>query len=161
MEIFRQGQTTLVRQRYQFPADWLGVEQIDSEWTSLNEILNRKAKIVQDQTDALRAKITAEDKFVSDKIAEITQRWNEDKPVSGKIAPDVASATLASFETRITKLHEESEMVARAKEALDLPASPDTALAAILEEVQDFQVCMGCSVNYLEELDRSERDAVE
>jgi dynein heavy chain 1 len=139
VEIFRQGQTTLARQRYQFPAEWLGVEQIDSEWTALNEILNRKAKIVQDQTDALRAKITAEDKVVGDKIAEITHQWNEQKPVSGKIAPDVASATLSAFETRITGLHEESEMVARAKEALDLPASPDTVLAAILEEVQDFK----------------------
>ena len=139
VEIFRQGQTTLVRQRYQFPADWLGVEQIDSEWTALNEILNRKAKVVQDQTDALRAKITAEDKVVGDKIAEITLQWNEEKPVSGTIAPDVASAALTSFETRITRLHEESEMVARAKEALDLPASPDTALAAILEEVHDFK----------------------
>jgi dynein heavy chain 1 len=115
------------------------VEQVDSEWTSLNEILNRKAKIVQDQTDALRAKITAEDKVVGDKIAEITSQWNEEKPVSGTIAPDVASATLMSFETRITKLHEESEMVSRAKEALDLPSTADTALAAILEEVQDFK----------------------
>lgn len=139
VEIFRQGQTTLVRQRYQFPADWLGVEQVESEWTALNEILTRKAKIVQDQTDALRAKITAEDKVVGDKITEIISQWNEEKPVSGTIAPDVASATLMSFETRISRLHEESEMVSRAKEALDLPASPDTALTAILEEVQDFK----------------------
>jgi dynein heavy chain 1 len=139
MEIFRQGQTNLARQRYQFPTDWVHVEQVDSEWTALNEILGRKAKIVQDQTDALRAKISAEDKVVGDKIAEITNQWNEEKPVSGTIAPEVASATLMSFESRITKLHEESEMVARAKEALDLPASPDTALTAILEEVQDFK----------------------
>ncbi|KAF7903405.1 uncharacterized protein EAF01_006454 [Botrytis porri] len=139
VETFRQGQTTLVRQRYQFPMDWLGVEQIDSEWTALNEILARKAKIVEDQTDALRAKITAEDRVVGEKIAEITAQWNEEKPVSGTIAPDIASATLTSFESRITKLHEESEMVARAKEALDLPATADTALVAILEEVQDFK----------------------
>lgn len=139
VEIFRQGQTALVRQRYQFPADWLMVEQVDSEWTALNEILARKSKIVQDQTDALRAKIIAEDKVVGDKIAEITSQWNEEKPVSGTIAPDVASATLTSFETRISKLHEDAEMVSRAKEALDLPASPDSTLTAILEEVQDFK----------------------
>lgn len=139
VETFRQGQTTLVRQRYQFPNDWVDVERVDSEWTALNELLARKAKIVQDQTDALRAKIAAEDKVVADKIAEITTQWNEEKPVAGTIAPDVASATLASFESRITNLHEESEMVARAKEALDLPASPDTVLATILEEVQDFK----------------------
>ncbi|KAI9745692.1 MAG: Dynein heavy chain, cytoplasmic [Claussenomyces sp. TS43310] len=139
VETFRQGQTTLVRQRYQFPVDWLPVDQIDSEWDALNEILTRKSKTVQDQTDALRAKIIAEDKVVADKIAEITTQWNEEKPVSGTIPPEVASVTLASFETRITTLHDESEMVARAKEALDLPLNPDTALSAILEEVQDFK----------------------
>jgi dynein heavy chain 1 len=139
VETFRQGETTLKRQRYQFPSDWLGVEQVDSEWAALNEILARKAKILQDQTDALRAKITVEDKIIGDKVAEITAQWNEEKPVSGTIAPDVASATLASFESRITMLHEESETLSRAKESLNLPASPDTALEAILEEVQDFK----------------------
>lgn len=139
IEIFRQGQIALVRQRYQFPVDWLDVEQVDAEWNMLNDILARKAKIVQDQTDALRANIMTEDKIVTEKVNEITTQWNEEKPVSGTIAPDVASATLASFESRITQLHTESEMVARAKEALDLPASPSSPLAVILEEVHDFK----------------------
>lgn len=139
VETFRQGESTLVRQRYQFPNDWLHAEQVDGMWDALNELLARKSKIVQDQTDALRAKIIAEDKVVIDKINEIAVQWNEEKPVSGTIAPDVASATLAAFESRITKLQEDSAMVARAKEALDLPATPDTSLAVILEEVQDFK----------------------
>ncbi|KAL2754348.1 hypothetical protein ACRALDRAFT_1041995 [Sodiomyces alcalophilus JCM 7366] len=139
VEMFRQGQSTLVRQRYQFPNDWLHIEQIDNSWASLTEILDKKSKIVQDQTDALRAKITAEDKLVNDKISEITAQWNEEKPVSGTIKPDHASATLASFETRISSLQTESEMVGKAKEALDLPATMDNSLVAILEEVHDFQ----------------------
>jgi dynein heavy chain 1 len=139
VETFRQGESTLVRQRYQFPNDWLHAEQVDGSWGQLNDLLARRAKVVQDQTDALRAKITAEDKVVMDKISEIAIQWNEEKPVSGTIAPDVASATLSSFETRITKLQEEASMVAKAKEALDLPASADSSLDVILEEVQDFK----------------------
>ncbi|KAK4683210.1 dynein heavy chain [Podospora pseudoanserina] len=139
VETFRQGESTLVRQRYQFPNDWLHAEQVDGMWDMLNELLARKSKIVQDQTDALRAKIIAEDKVVIDKINEVAVQWNEEKPVSGTIAPDVASATLSTFETRITKLQDDSAMVAKAKEALDLPATPDTSLGVILEEVQDFK----------------------
>ncbi|KAK0701769.1 dynein heavy chain, N-terminal region 1-domain-containing protein [Lasiosphaeria miniovina] len=139
VETFRQGESTLVRQRYQFPSDWLHAEQVDGSWDMLSELLARKAKLVQDQTDALRAKISAEDKVVLGKIAEIEIQWNEEKPVSGTIAPDIASATLSSFESRITKLQEESSMVAKAKEALDLAATPDTSLGVILEEVQDFK----------------------
>ena len=139
IDLFRQGESTLNRQRYQFLSDWLYVEQIDHEWNALNDILTRKGKIVQDQTDALRAKITAEDKLVGDKIAEIIARWGQEKPVSGTIAPEEASATLSSFETQLTRLRSDSEMVSKAKEALDLPPSPDTALSAVLEEVQDFK----------------------
>ncbi|KAK4143340.1 dynein heavy chain, N-terminal region 1-domain-containing protein [Dichotomopilus funicola] len=130
---------TCKRQRYQFPNDWLHVEHVDGAWDALNEALARKAKIVQDQTDALRAKIIAEDKVILEKISEIAQLWNDEKPVSGTIAPDVASATLSDFETKITKLQEESAMVAKAKEALDLQATPETSLGVILEEVQDFK----------------------
>lgn len=139
IEIFRQGESTLVRQRYQFPNDWLHAEHVDGMWDALNELLARKSKIVQDQTDALRAKITAEDKVVADKITEIAAQWNEEKPVSGTIPPDEANATLSSFETRITQMQEEFAMVAKAKEALDLPASGDSSLGVILEEVQDFK----------------------
>lgn len=138
VDLFRQGQTTLTRQRYQFAADWLPVEQVDHEWTALNEILNRKVKIVDDQTDALRVKISTEDKVVGGKIGEVLAQWNEEKPVSGNIPPAVASSTLKSFLSRLTTLQSESDMVTKAKEALDLPNSPDNILSTILEEVQDF-----------------------
>ncbi|KKK13667.1 dynein heavy chain [Aspergillus rambellii] len=138
VDLFRQGQATLARQRYQFPSDWLHVENVDGEWEALNELLARKSKIVQDQTDALRAKIIAEDKVISDKIAEVIAQWNEEKPVSGTIPPDEASRSLSSFQSRLESLQAEFDMVSKAKEALDLPASAESSLPAILEEVQDF-----------------------
>ena len=138
VEVFRQGQTLLARQRYQFPSDWLYVDQVDQEWTALNEILDRKLKIVEDQTDALRANIQAEDKVVSEKVRNLVEKWNEEKPISGSIPPDQALSTLSSFETRLASLRSESDMVFKAKEALDLPGNPDTELAEILEEIHDF-----------------------
>lgn len=139
VETFRQGQTALSRQRYQFPANWLPMEQIDHEWTTLNDILERKSKIVYDQSDALRAKIVAEDKVVTQKIADIIAQWGEEKPVSGTIPPEEASSTLQSFDTKLTQLRNESEMVSKAKEALNLPASGENVLSTLLEEVQDFK----------------------
>ncbi|ODH44999.1 dynein heavy chain, cytoplasmic [Paracoccidioides brasiliensis] len=138
VELFLQGQATLTRQRYHFPGDWLHVEQVRDDWNALSELLERKSKIVQDQTDALQAKIIAEDRVISNKISEIINQWNEEKPVSGSIPPEEASRTLSSFQSRLESLRSESEMVMKAKEALDLPGSPETALSAVLEEVQDF-----------------------
>jgi hypothetical protein len=40
---------------------------------ALREILEKKSRIVEDQTDALRAKIVAEDKLVTERIAEIAE----------------------------------------------------------------------------------------
>ena len=139
IETFRQGQTLLTRQRYQYGSDWLDVDQLDHEWTALNDILERKLKIVDDQTDALRAKTLAEDKVVSEKVSDLIRTWNNEKPISGKIPPEEASSTLTKFEQRLASLQADSEMVSRAKEALNLPGSPENALAAVLEEVHDFQ----------------------
>jgi dynein heavy chain 1 len=138
VDLFRQGQTTLARQRYQFPYDWLHVENVDGEWAALNELLSRKSKIVHEQTEGLRAKITAEDRVIADKIAEVIAQWNDEKPVSGTIPPEEASRTLSSFQSRLESLQSEFEMVSKAKEALDLPASAESSLPPILEEVQDF-----------------------
>ena len=139
VEIFRQGQTLLTRQRYQFGSDWLYADQIDHEWVALNEILGRKLKTVDDQLDALRAKILAEDKVVNGKSSELITSWNDEKPTSGNIPPDQAAAILRSFETRLTRLRSESDMVFKAKEALNISSSPDSGLVAVLEEVHDFQ----------------------
>jgi dynein heavy chain 1 len=49
IEIFSNGQRTLERQRYQFPTDWLYVDQIEGEWSAFNEILTRKNASIQEQ----------------------------------------------------------------------------------------------------------------
>ncbi|KAF2473666.1 uncharacterized protein BDR25DRAFT_256486 [Lindgomyces ingoldianus] len=139
VEVFRQGQIALNRQRYQFPPDWLPMEQIDHEWQTLNDVLERKTKIANDQADGLRAKIIAEDRVINQKIADITAQWAEEKPVSGNIPPADASATLSTFDHKLNQLRTESENISKAKDALNLPSSPDNILSSLLEEVQDFK----------------------
>ncbi|KAF2129349.1 dynein heavy chain [Dothidotthia symphoricarpi CBS 119687] len=136
---FRQGQATLSRQRYHFPSDWLQMDQIDHEWQTLNEILERKTKVANEQADALRAKIAAEDKIVNQKIADMTSQWSEEKPVTGTLAPAEALSILGTFEQKIGQLESESGNISKAKEALNLPSSSQNALQVLLEEVRDFK----------------------
>lgn len=49
VELFRHGQKTLERQRFQFPSDWVYVDQVDGEWSAFNEILARKNNAIQEQ----------------------------------------------------------------------------------------------------------------
>ncbi|PTB70906.1 hypothetical protein BBK36DRAFT_1134104 [Trichoderma citrinoviride] len=129
IDMFRQGQSTLVRQRYPFPNDWLHIEQIESQWEALKEILEKKSKIMEEQSDAMRANIIAQDKLINERIGEVVAQWNEEKPVSGTIQPD----------TRITALQEEFQQVMKAREALDIPGNNDSILEITLEEVRDFR----------------------
>ena len=139
IDIFRQGQTLLARQRYQFPADWLFIDQIDNEWALLNDILRRQLKVVGNETEALRAKISAENQVVSAKVDDLVTNWGQEKPVSGNIPHHEAASTLKSFETRFTSLQRELDMVGRAKEALDLPNDTDNEqFSNAFEEVHDF-----------------------
>ena len=138
IEVFKQGQTTLSRQRYNFPNDWLPANQVGDEWDAFSEILSRKSRLVEDQTDALRAKIVAEDSITNARVSETISQWSEQKPVSGTIPPAEASDTLRSFQARLQKLQTDVETVSRAKEALGLAFNKDEILAATLEEVRDF-----------------------
>ncbi|KAL9059033.1 MAG: hypothetical protein Q9162_001421 [Coniocarpon cinnabarinum] len=143
IENFRQGQTALTRQRFQLPSDWLYMERIDGEWLALNEILERKSRVVQDQTDALRAKVSAEDKVIVQRITDITSQWNEERPISGTIVAEQALSVLADFRSRVSKLNNDYEMVSKAKEALDIPPTSDPGLSSLLEEVQDLEAVWG------------------
>ncbi|KAI8974487.1 dynein heavy chain [Pilobolus umbonatus] len=139
VEIFRQGQKTLERQRFQFPNDWVYVDQVDGEWSAFNEILSRKNNAIQEQVAGLQMKIVAEDKVVEVKIRDICAEWEKTKPVQGDIKPDTATNILSIFEGRVTRLKEEYDMVCRAKEALDLEQTSEDRLDPVLEELRDLK----------------------
>ncbi|KAL0081796.1 dynein heavy chain [Phycomyces blakesleeanus] len=139
VELFRQGQKTLERQRFQFPNDWVYVDQVDGEWSAFNEILSRKNNAIQEQVAGLQMKIVAEDKVVELKIRDICAEWEKSKPVQGDIKPDIATNTLSIFEGRVTRLKEEYDMVCRAKEALDLEQTSEARLEPVLEELRDLK----------------------
>ncbi|OLL22334.1 Dynein heavy chain, cytoplasmic [Neolecta irregularis DAH-3] len=151
IEIFQKGQTALSRQRYQFPKDWLFVEQVEGDWAALKEILGRKNRLVQEQlgklsldvvsdfADALEAKINAEHKVVNERIQSIVVEWNENKPIAGNLDPSEATEMLNQFEEKMTKFSHDSELVNKAKESLDLEVHRDNVLDIVLEEVRDFK----------------------
>lgn len=137
--VYQNGQKTLERQRYQFPSDWLYVDQIEGEWSAFNEILTRKNNAIQEQVAGLQMKIVAQDKIVAKKVQDVIAEWEQVKPVQGDIKPDVATNTLNIFEGRVTRLKDESDMVSRAKEALDLDLTTDDRLDPVLEELKDLK----------------------
>jgi len=150
VELFQKSSSTLTRERYHFPEDWLHVDRISDEWKALREILTRKSKQVQDQIgiteivnlliqDSLRGNILAEDRLVGEKVSNLVSSWNSEKPVAGNTSPEEALATLISFEGRFRNVEAEYDTVSKAKDALDLQQSPPNPILPLLEELQDFK----------------------
>ncbi|RKP12335.1 dync1h1 protein, partial [Piptocephalis cylindrospora] len=140
VDLYRTGQKVLERQRYQFPSDWVYVDQVEGEWSAFQEILHRKNTAIQEQVAGLQMKIITEDRAVQERIRKVIGEWEEAKPVQGDLAPEMATATLATFEGRVTRLKADYDLVDRAKGALDLEGQDDGArLTAVLEELRDLQ----------------------
>ena len=118
--MYKEGQRILERQRFQFPSNWLYSDNIDGEWSAFNDIMQRKDSSIQTQVASLQMKIVSEDKVVENKTSDLLTEWEKEKPVDGNMGPDTATKALAIFEGRFSRLKEERDNVARAKEALEL-----------------------------------------
>lgn len=85
VEIYREGQRILERQRFQFPTNWLHVENLEGEWGAFNEIIKRKDSSIQTQVSSLQQKIVSEDKAVETRTRDFLDDWEKSKPVEGHL----------------------------------------------------------------------------
>lgn len=120
VEIYKESQRILERQRFQFPQQWLHVDNIEGEWGAFNEIIKRKDSSIQTHVASLQVKIVAEDQLVEARTNDLLGEWEKSKPVEGSLRPNDALRQLQTFEAKFSKLKEERDNVAKAKEALEL-----------------------------------------
>ncbi|KAK3093975.1 hypothetical protein FSP39_022394 [Pinctada imbricata] len=153
VDMYKEGQRILERQRYQFPTNWLYSDNIDGEWGAFNDIMKRKDSSIQTQVASLQMKIVSEDKVVETKV------------YRGELKPDAAMKALTIFEGKFTRLKEERDNVSKAKEALELSEpgqmSPsEERVQVALEELQDLKGVVGRALQDLGADRRTERETM-
>lgn len=72
------------------------------------------------KVQSLQMKIIAENKAVETRTNDFLLEWEQGKPVAGNTQPDDALSQLQVFENKFTRIKEERDNVAKAKEALEL-----------------------------------------
>ena len=88
LERQKKGQKLLNNQRYQFPNDWLWIDIVEFEWNqSFQQILSKKVALMQDQIPALQAKILDEEKSCNNKIKDIEDDWEKNRPRTSEFSP--------------------------------------------------------------------------
>lgn len=161
VDVYREAQRILERQRFQFPNSWLHVDNIEGEWSAFNEIMKRKDSAIQTQVASLQTKIVAEDKAVENRTVDFLNEWESNKPTGGKTRPDDALQQLALFESKFSRLKEERDNVAKAKEALELqesagvPNNSSERMTVVLEELQDLRGVWGELANIWAQIDET------
>ncbi|KAI8505359.1 Cytoplasmic dynein 1 heavy chain 1 [Branchiostoma belcheri] len=131
VDVYQNGQRILEKQRFQFPSSWLYVDNILGEWGAFTEIMKRKDSAIQTQIASLQMKIVEEDHSVETRSTELLSDWEKNKPVEGGQRPDKALNALAIFEGKFSRLKEDRDNLARAKEALELQ---DPGMLSVSEE---------------------------
>lgn len=64
--------------------------------------------------------MVAEDRAVEARTNDLLVDWEHSKPIEGRLRPDEALQQLTEFEVKFSRLKEERDNVAKAKEALEL-----------------------------------------
>ncbi|ANB15357.1 dynein heavy chain [Sugiyamaella lignohabitans] len=138
VSIFGRGEATLARYRFQFPSSWLYILHIVNEWNALNEILSRKKKALDQQQDAVHAKVQSEILRLNDRVNTLEEKWQIDKPVSGTLDPKETRKLLSKYESDVSDIQTESDLLAKASSALNIEFAVPSALEATVEEIRDF-----------------------
>lgn len=101
--------------------------------------MDRKNNAIQEQLAGLQIKILAEDKIVQNKVAELLGEWEQNKPISGDLKAEAAMSSVNMFEARANQLSDQVQLVARAKDALDMEPTKNDSLLPVVEEIRDLK----------------------
>ena len=129
---YREDQRILESQLFQFPVQWLHVDNIDGEWGAFN-------RIIQNQVNSLQVEIMAKDKAVEGRTQDYLAEWENNKVVEGALRPDEVLQKLVIFESR---LKEERDNVGKSKEALEeagLSSTSEDRMVVGWEELLDVK----------------------
>lgn len=148
LDLFKLGQLTLERQRFQFPSNWLYVDNLEGEWSAFNEIMKRRESAIQAQIASLQLKIVSQDQAVEQRTKDFLAEWEQGKPIHGSLVPVDALSSLGKYETKFFQLREDRINITRAKSALELVDQSSSVeqfkllsdrLEVALEELQDLK----------------------
>jgi dynein heavy chain 1 len=135
IEKFSSGNKLLERQRYKYPADWLELDKVMTEWSNFKQAFNKKTSQLETEMTRLQTKITTDENALNERIKEIENIWTKDKPSSGDMLPNGALGTLEILSSRVAKVKDDYEKCCQAKQLLGLTPGDTQKLEILQEEI--------------------------
>lgn len=130
----------LKRQRHAFRGDWVEASLVGGQLQLVEQLLAKRNRTMQEQLPLLQSRIIAEDKVISQRVSDLVNDWEQNKPIMGNVTPDQAIETLTKFEFSMKKAQLDQQLAKKAKDALGLDAGPSSAeISSCLDEVFDLK----------------------
>lgn len=141
IDLLRSSEKLLKRQRHTFSPDWMEVSVVKGLFESLQQILERRNRTMEQQIPVLQARVSAEDKATSKKLQDLLLKWQEEKPLRGDRTPIAALEVLQKFEFEMKKAAVHQENLLRAKDALGLEYDSVESVGVVecLNELTDLK----------------------
>jgi len=73
-------------QRFVFNSDWTEISVVKGLYDSLQQILERRTRTMEQQIPILQARISAEDKSSAKQLGALLASWEEEKPLRGSMS---------------------------------------------------------------------------
>ncbi|KAI3378322.1 hypothetical protein SNEBB_011029, partial [Seison nebaliae] len=141
-DLMGKSETLMEKHRYTFPSEWLYMECIEGEWSALNEILNRRDTVIQEQKEPLRHQIKDADLKLQNKMKKLLVNWKDNKPIDG-MQPKDALTVLNDYEKLLSECNTQHVNLVKGKALLNVDHSSSqkstTDMTNAIEELTDLK----------------------
>jgi len=153
LDLQKNVEKLLQRQRFFFSPDWLYSDRVQGEYSAFDQILKRRLEKMQENAQVIQGKISVEDLALDSRIKEFAADWKKNRPVSGAQEHQLVTQKMNMFESTLQRLEEESARMLRAKKALEMPFKEEVRLQPIREEVSGLKEVWDQMAKQWQELD--------
>ena len=138
MEKYKDSKNLLDSQRYRFKGDFANLDQLESEWSKFEQILNKKSKEMESKIPSIKDKVIKDKEKIDEEIKKLDQYWSANKPESAD-NPVAAIEILKKTKEKINDIKEAYEKNCKAAELLELECGDPNKLDNMTKEVEDFR----------------------
>ena len=138
MDKYKKAHTILQKQKFSFPQKFKKLDELNKEWNNFLNILKEKSNIMKEKEPGAKARISAEESSINQRIAELEKYWSEKKPDKAE-NPAEALEVLSEAKKLIEEVNDDYVKNCKAKELLEMDYSDPNKLNNLYEEIKDLE----------------------
>ena len=138
MEKYKNSKQILDNQRYRYKRDFANMDQLESEWSKFEQILNKKSKEMEANIPSIKEKVQKDKANLDEEIKKLDEYWSQNKPETAD-NPVAALNILKTTTEKINAIKDAYIKNCKAAELLELEFSDPNKLDNMSQEVDDFK----------------------